>query len=61
MFFKGCAMKVVGFTRATLESSARTVIIDKILSIKTESKIEELSYEQLCVVCLDPFDGNILF
>uniref|UniRef100_A0A0R3RYK8 Vps54_N domain-containing protein n=1 Tax=Elaeophora elaphi TaxID=1147741 RepID=A0A0R3RYK8_9BILA len=45
---EGCAMKVVGFTRATLESSARTVIIDKILPIKTEAKIEELSYEQLC-------------
>ncbi|EJW85892.1 hypothetical protein WUBG_03197 [Wuchereria bancrofti] len=43
-----CGMKVVGFTRATLESSARTVIIDKILPIKTEAKIEELSYEQLC-------------
>ncbi|MCP9258907.1 hypothetical protein DINM_001377 [Dirofilaria immitis] len=43
-----CAMKIVGFTRATLESSARTVIIDKILPIKTETKIEELSYEQLC-------------
>ncbi|VDK71144.1 unnamed protein product [Litomosoides sigmodontis] len=43
-----CAMKVVNFTRATLESSARTVIIDKILPIKTEAKIEDLSYEQLC-------------
>ncbi|CAG9540717.1 unnamed protein product [Cercopithifilaria johnstoni] len=45
---KECAVKVVGFTHATLESSARTVIIDKIFSIKTEAKIEELSYEQLC-------------
>ncbi|KAK6100471.1 hypothetical protein QQG55_0790 [Brugia pahangi] len=43
-----CAMKVVGFTRATLESSARTVISDKILPIRTETKIQELSYEQLC-------------
>ncbi|EFO24917.2 hypothetical protein LOAG_03569 [Loa loa] len=43
-----CAMKVVDFTRATLESSARTVIIDKVLSIKTDAKIDELSYEQLC-------------
>ncbi|VDK76141.1 unnamed protein product [Onchocerca ochengi] len=45
---EGCAMKVVGFTRATLESSARTVIIDKLLPIKTETKVGELSYEQLC-------------
>ncbi|KAL4002076.1 hypothetical protein ACH3XW_1980 [Acanthocheilonema viteae] len=43
-----CAMKIIGFTHATLESSARTVIIDKILPIKNEAKIEELSYEQLC-------------
>lgn len=58
-FFKECAMKVVSFTHATLESSARTVIIDKILPIKTEAKIEDLSYEQLCEVCLDSFDDSI--
>lgn len=55
-FFKECAMKVVGFTHATLESSARTVIIDKILPIK--AGVEEFSYEQLCEVCLDSVDGN---
>lgn len=53
-------MKVIGFTHATLESSARTVVIDKILSMKTEAKIEELSYEQLCEVCFNPFDDSIL-
>uniref|UniRef100_A0A915PU62 Syndetin n=1 Tax=Setaria digitata TaxID=48799 RepID=A0A915PU62_9BILA len=45
---EGCAMKVVRFTHATLESSARTVITDKILSNKNERIIDELSYEQLC-------------
>lgn len=44
-------MKIVGFTRATLESSARTVVIDKILLDKIEMKVEELSYEQICEVC----------
>ncbi|VDN04147.1 unnamed protein product [Thelazia callipaeda] len=43
-----CGMKIVGFTRATLESSARRVIIDNILPNKVEAKVEELSYEQLC-------------
>ncbi|VDM47536.1 unnamed protein product [Toxocara canis] len=42
------AKKVVGFVCATLESSARTVLIDRVLSKCMNAKVDEMSYERLC-------------
>lgn len=48
--FQELAMKIVGFTRATLERSARTVVIDRIISQRTDLRVDEMPYEQLCEV-----------
>lgn len=42
------AKKVVGFVCATLESSARRVLIDRVLSKSVNARVEEMSFEQLC-------------
>ncbi|TKR68429.1 hypothetical protein L596_024418 [Steinernema carpocapsae] len=51
------AVKLVGFFRATLESSARSVLIDRLKSKPPRSPPETLSYEQLCENL--PIDGML--
>ena len=44
----GAAAKLLSFFRATLESSARTVLIDRLRRKLSVEKTDAMSYEQLC-------------
>uniref|UniRef100_A0A914VNQ4 Vacuolar protein sorting-associated protein 54 n=1 Tax=Plectus sambesii TaxID=2011161 RepID=A0A914VNQ4_9BILA len=42
------ALKLIAYFRATLENSARTVLVDYVSARKVDNKFESLSYEELC-------------
>lgn len=48
--FQNASLKLSSFFRATIESSARSVLVDHLTRSNSELNTDTMSYEQLCEV-----------